>query len=174
MKGLNYKKMLKFVTLLVTSLLIGTASATVYRYMYIRGSGGITIGGLKWEPGANFPQGASVQGAYVNNLNFSVPKNSILNITDCLRIVNQDNKQYTFKLEVTTVGGDPSNFTKFDLVVYNNSTGAVLDRLNLKAQGSTSDISIGASETLYIRFEIETAVDAESGYFYFTVKLTYW
>jgi len=167
----NYKKALKLVILMMTSILIATASAQIYSYMYIEGSGRITTGGLKWEEGYNFPEGASIQGAYVKNLNFSVPKDSILNITDCLRIVNQDNKPYTFKLEVTAVGGDPGNFTTFDLVVYNSTDVA---RLSVKATGSTQDITIGASKTLYIRFEIETVMGTESGYFYFTVKLTYW
>jgi hypothetical protein len=168
----NYKKALKLVTLLMTSILIATASAQIYSYMYIEGSGRITTGGLKWQEGTNFPQGASIQGAYVKNLNFSVPKDSILNITDCLRIVNQDNKQYTFKLEVTAVGGNPSNFTTFDLVIYNSTN--ELATLNVMETGNTQNITIGALKTLYIRFEIETVMGKESGYFYFTVKLTYW
>jgi|YelNatPaOPRAMG01_1025707.scaffolds.fasta_scaffold144064_2 hypothetical protein len=169
----NIKKILKLATLLVTSLLIATASATIYSYMYIEGSGTITSGELKWVLGTNAPSGASIQGAYVKNLNISVPVNSIRNITDCLRITNEDDASHTFDLEVIVVGGDASNFTTFDLVVY-DSTGARLATLNVKQSGSSaSGLTIDASETLYIRFEITPVTDATSGYFYFTVKLTY-
>ena len=107
-------------------------------------------------------------------MNLSIPANNPKNFTDCLEIVNNDAANgYTFDLEIVTVGGDPSNFTTFDLVL-SNSAGSRLATLNVKTQGSSATgLPIGTSETLYIRFEVTPVTDKTEGYFYFTVKLTY-
>ncbi|MEM3697020.1 MAG: hypothetical protein QXQ94_05900 [Candidatus Bathyarchaeia archaeon] len=168
---INYKKSLKLITLLITSLFIATVSAQIYSYMYIEGSGTITTGGLSWQLGNYAPAGASIVGYTVKNLNLSVPQNQFKNITDCLRIINNDATGHTFGLEVTYVGGDTGNFTTFNLAVY-NATGTY-GTLNLKVQGnSVTGLYIGGSATLYVRFEIEPATD-KTGSMYFTVKLTY-
>lgn len=171
---LNYKKSLKLITLLITSLIIATVSAQIYSYMYIEGSGTITSQELGWVLGSTAPTGATVEGSYVKNLNLSIPTNNPKNFTDCLRIVNNDAVNgYTFDLEIITVGGNSGNFTTFDLVLY-NSAGGRLATLDVKTQGSSaSSLSIGTSETQYIRFEVTPVTDATEGYFYFTVKLTY-
>jgi hypothetical protein len=172
--NINYKRSIKFITLLITALLIATVSAQIYSYMYIEGSGTITSAELSWELGSYAPTGATIDGYTVKNLNLSIPANNPKNITDCLRIVNNDDSNgYTFSLEILTVGGDSSNFTTFDLVLY-NSGGSRLATLNVKMQGnSASGLSIVASETQYIRFEVTPLTDKTEGYFYFTVKLTY-
>jgi hypothetical protein len=172
--NINYKKSLKLITLLIASLIISTVSAQIYSYMYIEGSGTITNQELGWTLGSTAPTGATVDGPYVKNLNLSIPANNPKNFTDCLRIVNNDvSNGYTFSLEISTVGGDSSNFTTFDLVLY-NSGGSRLATLDVKTQGSSaSSLSIAASETLYIRFEITPLTDQTEGYFHFTVKLTY-
>jgi hypothetical protein len=167
----NIKKSLKLITLLITSLLIATVSAQIYSYMYIEGSGSITTGGLSWQLGTYAPTGASVVGYTVKNLNLSVSQNQFKNITDCLRIINNDETGHTFGLEVTYVGGEPSKFTTFNLALYN--TTGTYGTLSLKTQGnSIINLYIGGSATLYIRFEIEPATD-QTGSVYFTVKLTY-
>jgi len=170
----NYKKMLKFATLLITSALIATVSAQIYSYMYIEGSGSIISQKLSWQLGESSPSGATIQGAYVKNFNLSVPANTPRTFNDSLRIVNNDiNKGYTFSLEVTSVGGNPGNFSKFDLVLY-NSTGDTLATLDIRQAGNkVSNLYIGPSATLYIRFEVVPVTDKTEGYFYFTVKLTY-
>jgi hypothetical protein len=172
--NLNYKKSLKLITLVVTSLIIATVSAQIYSYMYIEGSGTITSQELGWALGSTAPAGATVEGSYVKNLNLSIPENNPKNFTDCLEIVNNDaSNGYTFTLEIFAVGGDSSNFTTFDLVLY-NAAGARLATLDVKTQGSSaSGLTIGTSETQYIRFEVTPLTDKTEGYVYFTVKLTY-
>jgi len=49
--NVKYKKSLKIVTLLITAILIATASAQVYRYMYISGTVAIGNTGLRWVLG---------------------------------------------------------------------------------------------------------------------------
>jgi len=172
---LNYKKSLKLITLLITSILIATVSATVYSYMYIEGSGNISGEELKWELGGDAPSGATIQGSYVKTLNLTIPKNSVnKTFTDCLRIVNNNATGITFNLEISYVSGDTSKFTMFNLVVY-NSTDDPYATLDVKTQGNkTSDLYImGSGAKLYIRFDVTSVTDETSAYMPFTVKLTY-
>jgi hypothetical protein len=169
---MNYKKSLKFITLLLASLIVATVSAEIYSYMYIEGSGNITSEELMWELGTN-PCGATIQGYTVKNLNMSIPKNTPKNITDCLHLVNNDDTYgYTFNLTTTIVGGNASKFTTFDIVIYKLDWTQVA-KFSIKNQGSATNLSIAASETLYIRFEINPLLDQSNGYMYFTLKLTY-
>jgi hypothetical protein len=170
---LNYKKSLKFVTLLIASMLIATVSAQIYSYMYIEGSGTITSQELGWQLGTNAPTGATIQGYTVKNLNLSIPKNTFKNFTDCLRLVNNDNTYgYTFNLTTTVVGGNTSKFTTFDFVMYYSNWTQVA-KFSVKNQGSATNLNIAKSQTLYIRFEIDPLLDQTIGYMYFTVKLSY-
>jgi hypothetical protein len=169
----NYKKSLKFITLLILSVLIATVSAQIYSYMYIEGSGSITSQELGWQLGANAPSGAAVQGYTVTNLNFSIPKNTFKNFTDCLRLVNNDDTNgYTFNITTTVVGGNTSKFTTFDFIIYKSDWTQVA-KFSVKNSEGATNLSIAASETLYIRFEVDPLLDAASGYMYFTLKLTY-
>jgi hypothetical protein len=170
---INYKKNLKFVTLLILSILIATVSAQVYSYMYIEGSGTITTEELIWQLGSNAPTGAAVQGYTVKNLNFSIPKNTFKNFTDSLRLINNDNAHgYTFNITTTVVGGNTSKFTTFDFVLYKSDWTQVA-KFSVKNSGGATNLSITASETMYIRFEIDPLLDQTGGYMYFTLKLTY-
>ena len=169
---INYKKSLKLITLLISSLLIAIVSAQVYSYMYIEGSGTITTGGLSWQLGTSAPGGASIDGYTVKTLNLSIPTNTFKNFTDCLRIINNDATNHTYSLEATVVGGNSTKFTTFNLAVY-NATGTFAT-LNLKSQGnSVTGLDIVGLATLYIRFEVDPLTDETNGYMYFTVKLTY-
>jgi len=170
---INYKKVLKLVTLLITSMLIAVVSAQVYSYMYIEGSGTITSQELGWELGTTAPSGSKIEGSYVKLLNLSIPQNNPKNFTDCVRIVNNDNtNDYTFSLEIAEVGGNTTKFTTFDLILYNSTSRYAT--LDVKTKGSSaSNLYIGASQTLYIRFEVTPLTDEADGYIYFTVKLTY-
>jgi len=169
---LNYRKSAKLITLAITSLLIAAVSAQVYSYMYIQGSGTITTGGISWVKGTTAPAGAVVQGHTVTNLNLTVPENTFQNFTDCLRLVNNDASSHTFGLETTVTGGNASKFTTFDLAVYQLS-GTRITKISVKNQQSASGLTITASQTLYVRFEVDPLTGETSGYMAFTVKLTY-
>ena len=172
--NVKFKKSLKIISLLITAIIIGTVSAATYSYMFIHGSASIATGILSWALGTSAPTGAAVNGHTVNGLNFSVPKDTFQNFTDCLHLVNSDTDDgYSFDLSTDVTAGDTSKFTTFDMVVY-DSTGAPLDRLSIKNEESTSpSLTIDASETLYIRFEIEPVTGEDTGYLAFTVQLTY-
>lgn len=168
----KYKKSLKIVALLITSLIIATASAQIYSYMYIKGGATITGSELEWTLGANAPSGASISGYTVNDLNFSVPENTFKNFTDCLRLTNNNATSITFDLAATITAGSTANFTTLDLVVY-DSAGAREGDLDVLTEDTATGIVIASLETLYIRFEIDPLTDATEGYLAFTITLTY-
>jgi hypothetical protein len=167
----KYKKSLKIVTLLITAILIATASAQIYSYMYIHGSATISGSELVWTLGENAPTGADITGHTVNDMNFSVPQNTFKNFTDALEITNNNATSITFGLAADVTGGSTADFTTLDLVVYDSA--GTIDSLYVLTEGTATGISIDASETLYIRFEIDPLTDATTGDVAFTITLTY-
>jgi hypothetical protein len=168
----KYKKSLKIVTLLITAILIATASAQIYSYMYIHGSATITGSELEWSLGTNAPTGTTINGHTVNNLNFSVPENTFKNFTDALRLTNNNATNITFDLASAITGGSAADFTTFDLVVY-DSAGEREGDLSVLSEESANDITILTTEMLYVRFEIDPLENATSGSLAFTITLTY-
>jgi hypothetical protein len=170
----KYKKSLKIATLLISAIIIATASATTYSYMFIHGSATISSGILSWTLGSSAPSGAQINGHTVDNMNFSVPQDTFQNFTDALRLVNSDvSNGYSFDLSTDVTAGNTTKFSTFNMVVY-DSTGAPLDNLDvLTEEATSSSLTIDADETLYVRFEIEPLTGETSGYLAFTVQLTY-
>ena len=152
--NMNYKKGLKLVTLLITALLIATASAEIYNYMYINGTGTITTTGLRWGIGPDAPAGTTVSGPTVT-VALTTNEGNPRNYTQCLNVTNLDDAlTHSFNITVSSSTGDIGNFTEFKLVLFNasNAEVAVLDLL---AQGSTATfLTIGTSEVWPILFEL--------------------
>ena len=110
----NIKKALKLVTLLVTSILIATASAQVYTYMYLRGS--ITVGTQKivW-----IMEGQEVSGDTVQ-MSFNVEPNVTKTFNGTLYLKNKDTDDHTVNITVTDKVG--SHFETCKVYVYENFT----------------------------------------------------
>ena len=110
----NIKKALKLVTLLVTSILIATASAQVYTYMYLRGS--ITVGTQKivW-----IKEGQEVSGDTVQ-MSFNVEPGVTRTFNDTLYLKNKDENNHTVNITVTDPVG--SHFETCKVYVYENFT----------------------------------------------------
>jgi len=101
---INHKRSIKFITLLITSLLIATASATTYNYMYMHA----TPIGVKGAYDVNFYAGEdfSTVGGSITNLRQTVTftgmkgsNGSLATYTDPVRICN--NGTITYSVEVT-------------------------------------------------------------------------
>jgi len=170
---INYKKSLKLITLLISSLLIAVVSAEIYNYMYILGSGEITTTGLKWETGPDAPSTTSISGPTV-----TVPLNTSdgnpRNYTDCLHLVNLDGSAHSFNISVTSSTGDKDNFTEFKLVLFDDSNveQAVLDLLD--DTSSATGLSIPGSKTWRVLFELVPISSPTAGAKVdFQVKLVY-
>jgi len=177
MKKISSKKALKFLGLLISAMLIATVSATVYNYMYIQGSGvASTAEGLKWDLGTNLPSPApTIVGYTVTNLNFSTGA-SPANYTDCLRIVNQDTPEtHLFNLRVKSSWGGWTDYSEFNLVVFNATTGGTQQEvLDLKTPGAqTANMTIPASATWSILFEIVPVANPTATKVYFEIELMY-
>ncbi|MEM3735114.1 MAG: hypothetical protein QXH40_00775 [Candidatus Bathyarchaeia archaeon] len=167
----NYKKMLKFATLLISSLLIATASAGVVRYMEIQGTVQISAGGLAWVKGADEP-GISVNiDGQIATVSLSLNNGTAYNITNHLYLKNLDNdKNYTVTIEVT----DPPSselYEAFNIVIYHNMTNAQITSINALSPSPASN-TIHQGEVWHITFYIDTKSSA-SGSDSFTVKFTY-
>jgi len=172
----NYKKNLKFITLLLSALIIATVSAATYSYMYIDGS--ITIGAQKliWMEGTDAPSDISISGGTVT-MDLDVEAGTIQNFTECLFLKNQDSAAHNLTIIVTT---DASTIT-FDVVkiyIYENSTGSwlyvdTLDVTVLNDEYSTyTGTPLGAGNYYRLTFEVK-AKTGTSGTHNFDIKVTY-
>jgi hypothetical protein len=149
----KYKKSLKIVTLMITALLIATASAEIYNYMYINGTGTITTTGLRWGIGPDAPAGTTITGPTVT-VALTTNEGNPRNYTQCLNVTNLDASAHSFNITVSSSTGDVGNFTEFNLVLFDASSSQVAV-LDLLTQGSdATSLSIGASEVWPILFEL--------------------
>ncbi len=176
-KKIKSSKALKLLGLLLSSLLIATVSAAVYNYMYIQGSGlASTATGLKWALGADLPSpGPTIVGYTVTNLNFTTGASPV-NYTDCLHIDNQDTgESHQFNLKTKASWGGWSDYSEFNLVVFNATSGGTQQAvLDLTTQGATTaNMTIPASGTWGILFEIIPIASPTATAVYFEVELTY-
>ena len=167
----KYKKSLKIVTLLASTLLIATASAQIYRYMFIEGT--VTIGntGLTWIEGDSAPSGTDITGNTAT-LPLDVSNGTLANFTHVLYLENLDASDHDLTIEIT----DAANPTLYETLGFNatistNSTGALVDTLNVLTTDSYSG-TIPASTVWEVSFQIQTAVDA-SGSDDFSMQFSY-
>jgi hypothetical protein len=176
-KKLSSKKAVKFLGLLISAMIIAGVSASVYNYMYIQGSGvASTAEGLKWELGTNLPSPApNIVGYTVTNLNFSTSA-SPANYSDCLRIKNQDlGEAHSFTLRTKKSWGGMTDYQKFNLVVFNATTGGTQQEvLDLKTPNDqTATMSIPANKTWSILVEIVPVSSPTGTKAFFEVELEY-
>ncbi|NWF86447.1 hypothetical protein HXY32_01315 [Candidatus Bathyarchaeota archaeon] len=167
----NYKKSLKFVTMLVTALLIAIVSAQIYNYMYIDGSVSFTTGtGLKWVQGADAPSGTSIAGATVT-LPFTARNGTVANYTYCLYLQNLDNSSHSILISVTN-DATASYYNEFNMFIFNNATGTQIDVVNLLTTDSYSG-TVGALAVWRLTFEVYTKSTTTSGSDTFDIQFRY-
>ena len=169
----NIKRTLKFVTLLVSSLLIATASAGVVRYMNIQGSVSIGVGGLAWVKGVDEESVNVTIDGETASITLSLNKGTAYNITNHLFLKNLDSdKNYSVTINVTDPA-DSSLYDTFNIVIYHNTTNTQIASLNALSQDNDSG-TILQDEVWHITFYIETKADASTtSNDIFTVKFTY-
>jgi len=158
---INYKKSLKFVTLLVTALLIGTASATVYNYLFL--NAGITVEGLPlaWEQGTGSGLTWDIQGATCTINGMKGPAGGTKVYSDAVRLTASANA--TFNLRIASVNGANSSMSLIIVKLYDasNSSKGTLTVWTGSAKGSDlTSISITNGETWRLQWEISWASGA--------------
>ena len=170
----NYKKSLKFITLLITALLIATVSAATYRYMYIDGS--VTVGTAKmiWVEGIDSPAGATVSGS-TYTVDFDVEPGTPVNFTHCVYLKNQDISPHNMTINVTTTITS-TNFTECNMHLYNNQTAAFIDTIDITTSDSyetyTTNTPLAAGDSYRMTFEVH-ATAVTSGTFNFDIQVKY-
>ncbi len=175
--NINYKKTLKFVTLLITSLLIASVSAQTYIYMYINGS--VTIGTEKlvWLEGADAPGDIGISGGTVT-LDLDVQPGSGQNFTECLFLKNQDSTHHNMTINITTAAST-GTFDYFYADIYENSTTSwvyvdTLDITNSSDSYETYATNTPIEDGVYYRFTFSVkAKTGTSSTHDFDLKVTY-
>ena len=160
---INYKKILKLVTLLITSILIATVSADVYRYMYIDGS--ITVSGAKliWMEGIDFPADGSISGSTAT-LDLDVEQGTPLNFTEALFLKNV-NSTGSFSINLTEATAvSSSDFERAKMHIYENSSTSwvYVDTLDLTDSNDFYAGSLAAGNYLRMTFEVNATISSGS------------
>jgi len=170
--NLNYKKSARILLLLLSSILIATVSAQVYRYMYIDGS--VTVGTAKlvWLAGTNAPGDHDITGSTAT-IDLDVEPGTPVNITEVLFLKNQDSATHDLNLTVTTAIS--ADFTECKMHIYENSTTTwvYVDTLTITTSDTIENsLSLDASEYYKMDFEVYPTATA-SGTYNFDIEVQY-
>ena len=176
-RKIRSRKALKFLGLLISAMVIAAVSAQVYSYMFIQGTGEATTTGLRWVLGDDAPNGTDISGSTVSNFNLTTNEGNPRNYTDCLRIQNLDSGEaHNFWLNVTSSTGNWTNWTEFNLVLFNATSGGTQQAvLDIKTEGANvSGLTIQASAIWGVLFELVPIPNPiPNDPVVFEVKLTY-
>lgn len=176
--NINYKRLTKLVTLLISTLIIGAVSAATYSYMYIDGS--VTVGTAKlvWIEGVDSPSGSTVSAStYTVDLDVEpgIPKN----FTECVFLKNADTADHNMTISVTTTIS-ATNFTDCLIHIYENSTApttwSFVDTLDITTSDAYETYTANAplEAGVYYKMTFEVLATAETtGSFNFDIEVEY-
>lgn len=174
--NLNQKKITKMLLLVVSSILIASVSAQVYRYMYIDGS--VTVGTAKliWIKGTGAPGDSAISGS-TYTVDLDVEPGTPQNFTDCVYLKNQDSAAHNMTISITTTV-TPADFDECKMHIYANSTGSwvYVDTLDIETSDSystyTGNTPLDAGNFYKMEFEVLAALGA-SGTYDFDIEVEY-
>jgi len=155
---MNYKKSLKFITLLLASLLIATVSATVYTQMFLSTRVGVAGLSLKWVEGTNANVTCNIVGSTctLTGLNGYPSQTAIYN--DTVGIMNAGSGTVTFNITTTQCQGSTSKLTSIYVKIYNSTDNSLLYTLNVWKNNTIgsplTNRQIGAGVTWNLGWEI--------------------
>ena len=157
---LNYKKSLKFVTLLISALLIATVSATIYDYMYLNANVGVQGMALAWKLGAdNSTAGTQINGVTATLTNLKGPPNGTRIYADPVRLNNTGGSTVTFDLIVDTVSGNTGYLDSIFVRIYNVTNGASIRNVTVWSNGvkgtNETNLQIGSNYVWRFQWEIK-------------------
>jgi hypothetical protein len=125
--NIKLKRSSKFLILVIASLLVGLANATVYYSMLAQPSVSITAAKVVFVSGNDFPTGSSLgaNSTWVYLALNGYP-NTTVTYEQPLNISNTDSASHTFRLRhvsISPISGQPqvSNFTAINFVVQNTA-----------------------------------------------------
>ena len=167
-------KFLRLLVLLISSLLIATASAAVYYSMTMQPSVTITGATIRFAQGSDWPLGSALgnNGTWVS-LALKAYPNVTLTYDQPLNITNTDSASHTFRLRhvsITPASGiaQVANFTFINFVV-ENAAGSQQASFNYTTTGttwntpaSTSYLTIPASTQWIVYVQTGAAASANN------------
>lgn len=168
-KKLN--KPLKMALLLISSLIITTASAATLTTLTMKSK--ITISALvHFSTGADTPSGSTVQNSYCS-LQLSCYPNATTTYEEAVNVTNSDNVAHNIRLRHVSISGngtaDVSNFTSITFYLV-DASGSVQGNITYTTSGNywyvsptqTDYFSIPATTDWTIKVVIVTAADAQT------------
>jgi len=156
---INYKKILKLITLLITSLLIATASAAIYDYMYLNADVGVQGMTLEWVSGNDATDaGTQINGVTAALNNLKGPPNGTRIYADPVRLNNTGTSAVTFDLLIDTVSGNTDYLDSIVVRIYNYTNNASIQNVTIWSGGSqgsdVTGLSIPAGHMWRFQWEI--------------------
>ena len=142
----NYIKLLKFVTLLTSALIIATASATIYDYMYLNADVSVQALSLEWTLGAdNATAGTQINGVTATLTNLKGPPNGTRIYDDPVRLNNTGTSDVTFDLLVDDVSGDTDQLDSIIVRIYSFNTSTWISNVTVWSNGAKGSDVTGLS-----------------------------
>jgi hypothetical protein len=167
------KKALKFLGLLISAMVIATASAQVYRYMFIDGSIVVGLQEMSWILGDEAPTGSSISGTTAILAGFPVDQGTPANFTETLFLKNNNITETTYNYNITiTTALSSTDFQTAKMHVYQNWTGTHLYAMDLTNSADSYSNQLGPLQHLRMTFEINATMTA-SGTYNFDLQLEY-
>jgi len=154
---INYKKSAKLIILLISTLLIATASASIYNYMYQNATIGVEGMTLEWVSGADGSSaGTQINGVTCTLTDLKGPPNGTRTYGDPVRLNNTGISSTTFNLTIDQVSGDTAQMDSVVVRLYNFTNDASMGTLTVWSGGSQgsdlTSLTIGANGTQW-RFQ---------------------
>jgi hypothetical protein len=170
--NVNYKKNLKFVTLLISALLIGTASASIYYALNISGTVTVAVT-VCFGQGSDWPSGSQMgTGNTSVTLSLKAYPNTTLTYGEALKVNNTQNGTPSVRLRHITITNsttDVANFTFINIILLDDGSNQ-MGYLNYTVSGNdfilTSDTGydqMSANAVWSIRIETKAEADATAG-----------
>ena len=176
MKNVKLKKSSKFLLLLLTSILVGTANAAIFYSLTMQPQVIVAIPVIKFDSAPDEPSGSTVNDAWCCLTANSYP-NATLTYEQAVYLNNTDGlSAHSFRLRydsITPTNGtsDVGNWTSIKFLVYNSSglvfslnfTVSGSDWILAPSSGQTNYYSIPAGTVWWIRLETLSPATATEG-----------
>jgi len=147
---INYKKSFKLVTLLAMSLVIATASAAIYDYMYLNSNVGVQGMTLKWLNGTDSTDaGIQISGVTATLTQLKGPPNGIRIYADPVRLYNNGSSASTIDILIDAVSGDTSEMDSIVVRIYNINNSTWVQNMTIWSNGAKGSDATGLSMTGY-------------------------
>jgi hypothetical protein len=167
---INYKKGLKLVTLLLTSLLIAFASAETFSELYMRSTPiEIEGAGVYFSNGANTTGIGTIfyGGTEVNFTGMKVQKSQKKIYSEAVNITNNAGVAKNITLVVTSTSGNLTAFSNVTISIIDETGALKGSQIYLAPSGSntttTGKIVMGDTKVWAVKWEISAIPSADTG-----------